>query len=89
MRQHRGIGGLILAVAALLLLAATAYGAADSHTILNVKLAATDMERDQGYFPFGAPGDQQMLVVKQGSELHHWLSSRNGTTIMITLEKVQ
>jgi hypothetical protein len=60
-----------------------AAAVASQSVTLSGDLAATDQERDEGYF---ALGPDAMLAVKPGSSLHDWLRGRTGTRVRLTIE---
>jgi hypothetical protein len=46
-------------------------------------LGATEQEADEGYFSLG---QNSMVVAKQGSDLHKWLTSHVGQRVRLRLE---
>lgn len=49
----------------------------------SARLSATDQEADEGYF---ALDQQQMIVVKPGSELHAYLRGQAGKRVRVSIE---
>lgn len=50
---------------------------------LSGRLGATDQEAQEGYF---AIGDQAMIVVRPGTEMHAFLRGKIGLRIRLTIE---
>jgi hypothetical protein len=49
-------------------------------------LSANDMEKEEGYF---AIAEDTMIMVRPGSEFHHWLRRHAGQTVRIVIEPAE
>ena len=50
---------------------------------LRGQLSANDTERAEGYF---ALAQDTVLMVRPGSQLHHWLKAHEGQTVRLVVE---
>lgn len=74
-----------MVVAALLLGMSIGRASDSDEAVLTAKVSSADHETDEGYFSLGK---DTTLLVKPGSDLHHFLARQNGRDVKITLTVV-